>query len=600
MVLLSAALLVLMPAVSAQAANGDYHNTYVNTGNQRKDLVGVAMTQVGYREGKNNDTKYGSWYGLPNQPWCAMFISWCAKQADISSSILQRSAWAGPNKVRGFNIPCYAPGEKKPQEGDLFFTDTFAHVGIIYGVDGEYVLTIEGNSNNDGSDDGYGVVLNKRLISEVYIGKPKYEGCDKNHTYVRKSDKAHPHASYYSCTTCGDKYYTGSNAHRLDCATCMRCGCSEDEAGFYRVTSSGRLSVRTGHSVNSARLDYLESGESVYVLATNGSWAHIIDFNTAGYVDMRYLKKYVPTPTGLKTDAKSYYTGDTAKITWNETQTATNYLVTVSRDGKLLLEKKTGGKTAYQLTDLEPGTYTVKLTAFNAALPSKEVSRSFKVLKKYTVTFDAMGGENAPQPQTKYEDKSFKLSEQIPTRDGYVFLGWSDSSKAKCANVFPGKAWNGTKDVTLYAVWSREDAVPQKLKIHTPADKQIYVVGQSLDTTGMVLKLTYSDGASLLVHKGFKTSGFSSETAGTTQVTLTYKGVSLVWTLEILQYLPGDIDMNMVVDKEDVMALLWHITFPEENPIEVPADFTGDGKVNKDDVMQLLWHITFPDMYPIQ
>ena len=46
-----------------------YENTWSNTGNHRQDIIGVAKTQMGYREGNNNDTKYGDWYGLPHQPW---------------------------------------------------------------------------------------------------------------------------------------------------------------------------------------------------------------------------------------------------------------------------------------------------------------------------------------------------------------------------------------------------------------------------------------------------------------------------------------------------------------------------------------------------
>ena len=46
----------------------------------RDDIVDMAISQLGYTEGPNNDTKYGDWYGLPNQPWCAMFVSWCANQ----------------------------------------------------------------------------------------------------------------------------------------------------------------------------------------------------------------------------------------------------------------------------------------------------------------------------------------------------------------------------------------------------------------------------------------------------------------------------------------------------------------------------------------
>ena len=80
-------LLVPCFVTPAQAA---YENTYSNTGNMRNDIIGVALTQVGYTEGSNNYTKYGVWYGLPNSPWCGMFVSWCANQAGIPTSVLSR------------------------------------------------------------------------------------------------------------------------------------------------------------------------------------------------------------------------------------------------------------------------------------------------------------------------------------------------------------------------------------------------------------------------------------------------------------------------------------------------------------------------------
>ena len=74
---------------------------------------------------------------------------------------------------------------------------------------------------------------------------------------------------------------------------------------------------------------------------------------------------------------------------------------------------------------------------------------------------------------------------------------------------------------------------------------------------------------------------------------------SAAYSVTVLEYLPGDVDKDRQIDKEDVMQLLWHISFPELFPIEVPADFTGDGSVDKDDVLQLLWHISFPELFPL-
>ena len=68
--LFAACLLFTSVVVTANASNpggAEFTNTYRNTGNQRADIIGVALTQMGYRELPTNDTKYGDWYGLPEQ-----------------------------------------------------------------------------------------------------------------------------------------------------------------------------------------------------------------------------------------------------------------------------------------------------------------------------------------------------------------------------------------------------------------------------------------------------------------------------------------------------------------------------------------------------
>ena len=43
----------------------------------------MRLAECGTVEKYNNITKYGEWYGMNGQPWCAMFVSWCAKQAGL-------------------------------------------------------------------------------------------------------------------------------------------------------------------------------------------------------------------------------------------------------------------------------------------------------------------------------------------------------------------------------------------------------------------------------------------------------------------------------------------------------------------------------------
>lgn len=40
-----------------------------------KKIQEICKSLVGYTEGANNDTVFGKWYGLNNQPWCAMVAS---------------------------------------------------------------------------------------------------------------------------------------------------------------------------------------------------------------------------------------------------------------------------------------------------------------------------------------------------------------------------------------------------------------------------------------------------------------------------------------------------------------------------------------------
>jgi len=69
------------------------------------------------------------------------------------------------------------------------------------------------------------------------------------------------------------------------------------------------------------------------------------------------------------------------------------------------------------------------------------------------VTFDANGGENAPEPQTVYSGSGTVLTTAEPTRDGYTFLGWSSTSSTGEFLCFPGDRYLVASQSTLYAVW---------------------------------------------------------------------------------------------------------------------------------------------------
>ncbi len=187
---------------SASYRSGKYYTQLCNvslTGNQRTDLVNVARSQLGYHEGNNtsqlhgessgssNYTEYGYWYGTQVQgsssgfyaSWCAYFISWCARQAGIPTSIISNATYACAGSDYGDfkNLDFYSRGSYTPKVGDLIFFDWpgdnthWDHVEIVIGVSSSEVTTLGGNTGDNN------VKSRSWSLDHSYIrgyGVPKY------------------------------------------------------------------------------------------------------------------------------------------------------------------------------------------------------------------------------------------------------------------------------------------------------------------------------------------------------------------------------------------------------------------------------------------
>jgi uncharacterized repeat protein (TIGR02543 family) len=72
---------------------------------------------------------------------------------------------------------------------------------------------------------------------------------------------------------------------------------------------------------------------------------------------------------------------------------------------------------------------------------------------KYTVSYNANGGSDAPGNQTKTHGVNLPLSSDKPTRPNYKFLGWSKSASSTTVAYNAGAIYTPNADITLYAVW---------------------------------------------------------------------------------------------------------------------------------------------------
>ncbi|MBO5556857.1 MAG: CHAP domain-containing protein [Oscillospiraceae bacterium] len=154
-----------------------------------KDLVNVARSQLGYPESKRNFelaedqslkgyTRYGAWYGIPYGDWCAMFVSFCLRYAEIPETAVPRDSGCATwvERLSAPEFALYARAEAyQPKAGDIIFFDfnndeKADHVGLVSMVDEDQgtLETIEGNRVNyverftynrtDPSILGYGVL----------------------------------------------------------------------------------------------------------------------------------------------------------------------------------------------------------------------------------------------------------------------------------------------------------------------------------------------------------------------------------------------------------------------------------------------------------
>lgn len=104
------------------------------------DIVSVAQSQIGHGEmfGNNMGPDVGKYLGgRQGLPWCAGFVSYCAKRSGLNI----------PYTLRAKDFLKLGKKVSNPQAGDLivFTHQGGGHVGIIEKVTKEIITTIEGN-----------------------------------------------------------------------------------------------------------------------------------------------------------------------------------------------------------------------------------------------------------------------------------------------------------------------------------------------------------------------------------------------------------------------------------------------------------------------
>lgn len=140
-----------------------------------KTTLEIAITQLGVQEIPKNSNagpaveKYLKSVGLgKGYAWCMAFMYWCTKEAAAQNGVLNplfktAGVLAMHNKERNLIVAI-------PQPGDIFIMDYGkgqGHTGIVEKVEKNLIHTIEGNTNDEGSREGYEVCRRQRKTNTI-------------------------------------------------------------------------------------------------------------------------------------------------------------------------------------------------------------------------------------------------------------------------------------------------------------------------------------------------------------------------------------------------------------------------------------------------
>ena len=504
---------------SASYRSGKYYTQLCNvslTGNQRTDLVNVARSQLGYHEGDNtsqlhgessgssNYTEYGYWYGTQVQghsggsyyAWCAYFISWCARQAGIPTSIISNASYACAGSDNGDfkNLDFYNRGSYTPKVGDLVFFDWpgdeyhWDHVEIVIGVSSSEVTTLGGNTGDNN------VKSRKWSLSNSNIrgyGVPKYTtgsipSPDPTPTPAPSGgvqDLTNPkNPNKYSTPPSGTYLNVGDSGNyvRWLQACLNQCGYSCDVDGqfgygtaealkgfqrAYSLTVDGGF----GPECRTKILEVLTVAAPTITTAYDANGTRVTISGSSGTTIFYTTNGSTPTESSNKYNGSFVLNGAAtvkavAMQNCRYNSHVSSYGITVTKhtvtfkdwNGTVLKTQSvyhTGAATAPANPTRTGYTFTGWDKAFTNVTADLVVTAQYSI-NTYTVTFKDWNGTVLKTQQVQYGGAA--TAPANPTRTGYTFTGWDKAFTNVTANLVVTaqysintytvtfKDWNGT------------------------------------------------------------------------------------------------------------------------------------------------------------
>ena len=491
------------------------------TENLRENILNIAMSQLGYHEGNstseldgtnlngsNNYTEYGYWFGTQVKgnsyghfyDWCAMFVSWCARQAQIPTNVISNSAYANASSsVYCFNNMAYrARGTYTPIAGDIIFfdwdglSDSWDHVGLVYDCDGSSVYTIEGNSSNMVAKKEY--PLDKEVIRGY--GIPSYDGEIVENKIMHQIYNNYTPMKSYPCVTHNFEVKKDDYSSRAgEIYTTDLCTISSIyDDGWCKVTFP------------------LDSGGTITGYTPLSNFIYDTNYEIVPYITDEELEVYTKKELN-------------ESLNWRTGAGDTIYIVSEFEDALQI---------CYSIDDAYGGGY--KLGWF----PRTEIPEIPDVPIPPDIEIESIDINSFPK-KTEY-----LVGEKFDESGLSINLIFSDGTSKTISKGFtvssPDMSTAGAKAVTVAyedktvafeITVENTDVVVYSISVQSKPTKTTYKVGETFSSSGLSVKVNMSDGTSKTVTSGFTVSSPDMSTAGTKTVTVTYEGKTTTFTITV-------------------------------------------------------------------
>lgn len=293
-------------------------------------------------------------------------------------------------------------------------------------------------------------------------------------------------------------------------------------AGTYYIDTDGDpMNMRSGAGTSNGKVGSIPDKTTVNVTKVSGNWGYTTYNGTSGWFCLDF----------------AVYKVTLSSISISSKPAKTNYFVGEKFDVSGL---KITAKYSNGTTEAIGSGYTINADTSSAGTKTITVSYKGKTTS-FTINVNNITVSNV-KINNAAKKTAYYVGDKLDTTSLSLLVTYNNNSSDVISSGFTTScdlSTSGTKTVTVsyggkstsYQV-TVQDVVISSLSISAAASKTKYNVGESIDTSGLVLLAKYNNGTEKSVTSGF-TASYDFSTAGTKIVTISYAGKNVTYNVAV-------------------------------------------------------------------